>query len=174
MNDVELLSKQTENAYHWVNKLIDPIPYEKWDNAPEVIETSITWQVGHLILSFYYHTMAVITGHQKDILEKVPLKEYNDLFGIGSSLKRATKTDPETLKNRLVLMEQRSLDTIRSLSSKELQNDLESTRMPHPVAKNKFEALDWNIKHTMWHCGQIAILKRVVDERFDFGWKIES
>ncbi|WP_216824389.1 hypothetical protein [Emticicia sp. TH156] len=36
-------------------------------------------------------------------------------------------------------------------------------------SKTKFEALDWNIKHTLWHCRQIGLLKRVVDKRYDFG-----
>ena len=31
------------------------------------------------------------------------------------------------------------------------------------------EALEWNINHTMYHCGQIGVLKRVVDARYDFG-----
>jgi len=43
------------------------------------------------------------------------------------------------------------------------------TETKHPIAKNNFEALDGNIKHTLWHCGQLGILKRVLNERFDFG-----
>ena len=172
MSVIQILTRQTENAYEWVNKLINPIPHEKWGIIPEIVDTSITWQIGHLILSFYYHSIMVITGHQKSILETVPLKEYNELFGLGSSTsKHVGKTQPEILKNHLSLMAQRSIDIIRSLSSTDLESNLEPTRMPHPVAKTKFEALDWNIKHTMWHCGQIAILKRVIDERYDFGVK---
>ncbi len=60
---------------------------------------------------------------------------------------------------------------IKSLSDQDLESELSPTEVPHPVAKNKFEAIDWNIKHTMWHCGQIGILKRIIDERFDFGLK---
>jgi hypothetical protein len=55
------------------------------------------------------------------------------------------------------------------LTESDLESELEKTDTPHPIAKNKYEALDWNIKHTMWHCGQLGILKRIIDKRFDFG-----
>jgi len=45
----------------------------------------------------------------------------------------------------------------------------EPTKRKHPVAKTKFEAISWNIKHTMWHCGQIACIKRLIHGGFDFG-----
>ncbi len=54
MNTVELLKIQTENAYEWTNKIIASIPAEKWDNIPDTIDTNVTWQVGHLIMSFYF------------------------------------------------------------------------------------------------------------------------
>ena len=53
MNQIEILSKQTYDAYAWVNKLISAIPYDKWDDIPDVIASNVSWQVGHLILSYY-------------------------------------------------------------------------------------------------------------------------
>ncbi|MCE7059373.1 hypothetical protein [Dyadobacter sp. CY343] len=32
--------------------------------------------------------------------------------------------------------------------------------------------IDWNIKHTVYHCGQIGILSRIVEKRFDFGLRL--
>jgi hypothetical protein len=68
-------------------------------------------------------------------------------------------------------MQGRSLEIIKELAPENLHAALEPTRIPHPIAKTKFESLDWNIKHTMYHCGQIGILKRVVDKRYDFGFR---
>ena len=169
MNQIELLVKQTEGAYEWVNKLIYSIPEEQWDTIPEVIESSVTWQVGHLIVSYYYHTIMVIVGHQMDVLQQMPMKEYSQLFHNTSSHQCVGKTKPEDLKKHLKLMEQKSISIIQSLSLDELEKPLVPTPMPHPIAKTKFEAIDWNIKHTMWHCGQLGILKRIVHERYDFG-----
>jgi hypothetical protein len=48
-----MLSRQTHDAYNWINKLVKSVSYEKWDNTPSVIETSVSWQMGHLIMSLY-------------------------------------------------------------------------------------------------------------------------
>ena len=93
----------------------------------------------------------------------------NKLFTHAAPAEAAGKADPTQLRNQLFLLQARSLDTIGALSEEDLDKDIEPTQVPHPVAKSKFEAIDWNIKHTMWHCGQIGILKRIIDERFDFG-----
>jgi len=171
MTQVDILTRQTADAYEWTNRLVNSIPFDKWDQTPEVIESNISWQVGHLILSFYYHSIMVITGHRMDILQQVPMREYDKLFTHAAPIDATGKTDPAQLRNQLFLLQARSLDTIRSLTPEDLDKNIEQTGVPHPVAKSKFEAIDWNIKHTMWHCGQIGILKRVVDQRFDFGLK---
>lgn len=169
MNQIELLVKQTESAYDWVNKLIESIPDDQWDIIPEVVESSVSWQVGHLIVSYYYHTIMVTVGHQMDILQQIPMKDYSQLFHNTSAQQCFGKTKPEDLKKHLKLMEQKSINIIQSMSLNELEKPLVPTPMPHPIARTRFEAIDWNIKHTMWHCGQLGILKRVVHERYDFG-----
>ncbi|WP_337041571.1 DinB family protein [Emticicia sp. 17c] len=171
MSETELLVKQTEGAYAWVYKLVTDIPYEKWDFIPEGVESNVSWQVGHLIISYYYHSVMVITGHQTDILQQIPMKDYSQLFHNTLAQVCVGQTQPQLLKEQLNLMAQKSINIIRSLPAEELEKPLVTTPMPHPVAKTKFEALDWNIKHTMWHCGQLAILKRIVHERYDFGLK---
>lgn len=173
MNEIEILTLQTKNAYSWMKKLTDSIPTNKWNETPEILESNVSWQIGHQLISIYYHSILVIKGHQKDILEKVPISEYSNLFTFKISPKEAIgKKSPEQLVADLNTVEEKSIEIIKSLSPKELNSKLEPARIEHPVAKNKFEALDWNIKHTMWHCGQLAILKRIVNERYDFGLKI--
>ena len=169
MNTVEILAKQTENSYLWTDKLINSISYEKWDTTPEIIETNVSWQVGHLVMSFYYHSIMVIAGHQMDILQKVPLKVYDELFTNASPKNAVGKTNPKELQNQLHIVQKKSIDIIKLLSENDLESKLEPTPTPHPIAKTKHEALDWNIKHTMYHCGQLGILKRIIDKRFDFG-----
>lgn len=169
MNQLKILLAQTKSAYDWTNKLLNSIPHKTWDTTPAIIESNVSWQVGHLIVSFYYHSIMVIVGHQMDILGKVPLKEYDILFTSGQPEKVVEKINPEVLQAQLNLMELKSLEIIQSLSKSDLEDKLVPTPISHPIAKTKFEALDWNIKHTMWHCGQLGLLKRVVHERYDFG-----
>jgi hypothetical protein len=56
----------------------------------------------------------------------------------------------------------------QSLADEDSHDDLFPTQFPHPLAKSKGVAICWEIEHAMWHCGQIALIKRVVDKRFDF------
>jgi hypothetical protein len=172
MTEIEILVNQTSNAYEWVDKLLAEISFDKWDLIPDIIETNISWQVGHLIVSHYFHSIMVIKGHQMDILQKIPMKEYSDLFTVSPPRLALGKTNPEALLQGLKMMQQKSIEILRSVAISDLENPLEPTPTPHPIAKTKFEAIDWNIKHTMYHCGQIGILSRVVEKRFDFGLRL--
>lgn len=163
MTTTEILSKQTRDAYQWVHKLIDSIPEEKWDETPEILASNVSWQTGHLTLSIYYHTMLVIKGHQEDLLQQIPLRDFTAWYGYNSSPKDSIgKLSATELKNHLKLMQKKSLEIIDSLTPEELKQDLIPGKVEHPVAKNKFEAIDWNVKHIMWHCGQLASLKRTL------------
>lgn len=172
MNQVELLTAQTENTYEWLNKIIGSLPVEKWELIPEGVGTNVSWQVGHLVISIYFHSILVVVGHQPEILERLPLREYNRLYTQGSPLDVVGQRAQEQLRQDLMLVEQKSLDVLHSLNPEILDHALEPSQVKHPVASTKFEAIDWNIKHTMWHCGQLGMLKRLVDERFDFGLRL--
>lgn len=168
-NPVEMLGYQTQDAYKWAYKVASATPREVWENIPVGIESSISWQVGHLIMSIYYHSIIVVKGHQQDILSRIPMKEYDGYFTQGLASKSIGKVDPDQLLEYLKFIGDRSVEIILSLDEASLVSPLEPFRVAHPVAKNKFEALDWNIKHTMWHCGQMGMVKRAVDKKFDFG-----
>ncbi|CAG5010154.1 hypothetical protein DYBT9275_04655 [Dyadobacter sp. CECT 9275] len=172
MTETEIYIRQTSDAYEWVNKLVGTTPVEKWKIIPDIIETSIDWQVGHLIISHYFHSIMVIRGHQMDILKQLPIKEYSTWFTETFPSYSEGKTDSLQLWDDLKFMQRRSLEILAALSPTELDNPLEPTPTPHPIALTKREAIEWNIKHTMYHCGQIGILKRVVDQRYDFGLRL--
>jgi hypothetical protein len=172
MTEKEILISQTSSAYEWTNKLIETIPLEKWDIIPETVESSINWQVGHLIISHYFHSIMVIRGHQIDILQQLPIKDYSDLYTVSAPFLSVGKTESVKLLQDIKVIQQKSMDILATLSISELNSPLEPTPTPHPIAETKFEAIDWNIKHTMYHCGQIGILRRVVDKRYDFGLRL--
>ncbi|MCF0074356.1 DinB family protein [Dyadobacter sp. CY261] len=172
MTNLELLIHQNANAYDWTNKLVETIPFYKWEIIPGTVASSISWQVGHLIISHYFHSIMVIRGHQMDILRQLPVKDYSDLFTVAPADQSTGKFTAEKLFADLKTMQQKSLDILATVTEEELQNPLEPTPTPHPIAKTKFEAIDWNMKHTMYHCGQIGILRRIVDRRFDFGLRV--
>lgn len=172
MTELQTLIKQTENAFEWTNKLIGSIPTEKWDTMANGVESNISWQVGHQIISIYYHTIMTTVGHIPKLIENLNLRLYTEICNYNTFANDMVgKTEPEQLMEHLKVMQEQSLTVIGSLSENDLQKPVEPTKVPHPVAKNKFDAIDWNIKHTMWHCGQIATIKRIVDNSYDYGIK---
>ncbi|UJH68385.1 DinB family protein [Allomuricauda sp. SCSIO 65647] len=172
MTEIQILVNQTKNAFEWTNKLIAPVPTEKWEILADGIGSNLSWQVGHQIISIYYHTILTTVGHDFELIEKLNLRGYTEMSGYDTFAKDMIgETKPEQLKEHLEYMQRHSLSVIESLSVNDLHKAVEPTKVPHPIAKTKFEAIDWNIKHTMWHCGQIATWKRIVDHPHDFGLK---
>ncbi|MEO0469168.1 MAG: DinB family protein [Bacteroidota bacterium] len=169
MNLSQLLSQQTRDAYDWTHKLLDSIPISQWEQTPDILDTNVIWQAGHLLMSHYFHAIMVISGHRKDIISQIPLREYNGFFTAGDPRKVLGQCDPESLRAQLKQVQQATIEEIDKLSETDLQQPLEPTPTPHPIAKTKYEAIDWNIKHTMWHCGQLGTLKRVIGEPYNFG-----
>lgn len=164
----ELLLQQTINAYEWTDNLLNNLPYTHWRMLPQVIESNVLWQVGHLVVSTYYNSILVIKGHQTTVLQSMPLKLYSQLFTQAAPALATGLVDPEQLYKHLKMMQKHSIETIELIKDSQLHEELLQIEIVHPVAKTKLEALDWNIKHTLWHCGQIALIKRVVDKRHEF------
>ncbi len=172
MTAIQLISKQTTEAYQWIHTLIDTVEEQQWEETPDILESNISWQIGHLVISIYYHTILVIKGHQEDVLQQLPLKKYSELYAYNTDVAAATgKLSPQVLKAHLAIVAQKSIAIIDSLTPEALAEPLIPREVVHPVATTKLEALSWNIQHTMWHCGQIASLKRVLGNPHRFELK---
>ena len=141
MKIIELLKKQTEDAYQWTNKLIESVPGEKWDQTPETLETNVTWQVDHLIMSLYFQSIMVIKGHQKDIIQQVPLHEYNTLFTKANPINSIGKTIPVELLEKRKMVQKKSADIIESLTEDDLNTKLEPTETPHPTCQKQIRSV---------------------------------
>mgnify|MGYP000149910545 CR=1 FL=1 len=171
MNVIDVLIKQTKEAHAWSNKLVDSIPMELWENTPKILNSNISWQVGHLVLSENYHAIMVVTGFDAEIAKQIEIKLHNQMYGYGSLPQEIIgKSNPLELKHHLYYVQNKVIQTVSGLTMKDLESPVEQPiKQKHPVAKTKFEAVSWNIKHTMWHCGQIATIKRLLHGGFDFG-----
>jgi DinB superfamily len=166
----DFLQKQTADTYGWTNKLVENITFDKWFITPEILETNLAWQVGHLTLSQYYYTIVLLIGPKKDFAESINLKKYSGLFSNGQRRKELiSEITVQELLDNWKSMQTLTNETLTRLQDTDLNHDIFSMPKPHPFVKTKENAISWNVKHTMWHCGQIAMLKRVIDKPFDFG-----
>ena len=171
MTLIDLLVKQTKDAHIWTNKLIDSIPIEHWDDTSDTLASNLSWQVGHLVISEYYHAILVVTGFDEEITQKIDLKAHNHWYGYDSvPADQVGQNDPDILREQLHFMQHKVIKNVSNLTLKDLESKVEQPiKQKHPVAITKLDAVSWNIKHTMWHCGQIATLKRVLHGGYDFG-----
>ncbi len=165
---INLLKKQTIDSYNWVDRIISEFPEDKWFETPKIIETNLAWQIGHLTLSNYYYNVVLIGSPQEDISNEINVKKYSELYTNGTKLNEIkSEFTREIILNNWKILKEKAIEFISKLNDEDLESEIFKLPKEHPFAKTKEDALSWNIKHTMWHCGQIATLKRIVDKPFD-------
>ncbi len=163
------LYDRTAYAYQWINKYLTDVPTERWEETPPQLASNVTWQLGHLTLSAYYHSIMVVTGHQPDLLARFPLGDYSKLFHRTKAADALGIIGPTVILQHWQLVTEQSLRTIRELPPEELPRPLVPHPYPHPVATTKEEALEWNVLHNHYHWGQLGMIRRaLLAESFDY------
>lgn len=143
---------------------------DKWFITPEIIETNLAWQLGHMTLSQYYYTIVLLIGPQIEFAEKISIKKYAGLFANGIKKKElVANISVEELLINWKLMQDKTIEILSGFNDENLNKEIFKISKPHLFAKIQQDAISWNIKHAMWHCGQMAMLKRYIDKPFDFG-----
>ena len=161
---LKFIKEQIDYVDNWTSNLIADID-EINCGIVENLDTSINWQIGHLIVSKYFHSIQSAVKNDSGIIseinQKVPISELFKYYFAGSSPLEPWKNRP----NKKQLLEYRNeidVGTNRILESLTENTLAEKTEIGNPVAKTKYEALTFLFKHQMWHNGQIAMIKRII------------
>jgi hypothetical protein len=165
---LELLYTETKAAFDWSHRLLEDIPQDQWSITPEVLETNVLWQAGHLVMSSYFNGIMCVNGHDKELMIKIGMRDLDGIFNQGKPVDAPSKISNDRVIDALNQVQLTCLAGIQSFNPDDLNAPLEPTRFKNPVANTKQEAFTWNVQHTMWHCGQLALLKRILGKRFDF------
>jgi hypothetical protein len=166
----DLLITQTIEANSWVNKLTEGVALDKWFITPEILETSFGWQIGHLTLSQYYYGIVLLKGPDKEFAQQLNMSKYSQLFAKGLKKNELVHAVTVTeLIDKWEAVTDKAIGVMRELNDEELIQEIHKMPKPHPFVKTRQDSISWNIKHTMWHCGQMGILKRVIDQPIEFG-----
>jgi hypothetical protein len=115
----------------------------------------------------------VVLLHGPDIAfaEEMDMKKYSALFANGQTKNElVNRITVHELEDKWHLMQDHTIESLADLQDSDLNTEIINLAKPHPFVKTKENSISWNIKHTMWHCGQIGMIKRVVDKRYDFGF----
>lgn len=161
MTALEIIKDQIISVKEKTDVLIKNIPLEKWNISPEILETNMNWQIGHLILANYLHGIASISGANQIVRERINMPNFMKFYGPNSTpnmfLDEKLKNE-ELLEIYEFIFELIDLE-ISKITIEELNSE---TEIPNPSAKTKYDALTTLFKHQSWHNGQIAILNRVL------------
>lgn len=162
MNRIEMIKEEIRLVKHQTDKLIKDIPTDQWLASPNVLDTNVNWQIGHVFLANYLHGIASITGPNETIRTQVNIPDYIKFYGLKSDPTQyeSEKPSKEDLLNVYELGYELIFKGIDALEDSDLDKP---TAIPNPAVKTKYEALMWMFKHQAWHNGQIAMLNRVLN-----------
>jgi hypothetical protein len=164
MEIIELIKDQIQSVKEKTDSFIISAREKDWGYTPQIIETNFNWQIGHIILANYLHGIASISGANENVRAKINIPDFIKFYGINSNpnLYFDEKPNSEVLTNQYEFIFELIFVELSNLKIEDLEKN---TEIPNPGAKTKYEALTTLITHQSWHNGQIAILKRLLENR---------
>ncbi len=161
MSRIQIIKEQINQVKQQTDKLITHLPEDVWLVSPEVLNTNLNWQIGHVFLANYLHGIASITGPSEALRTEIDLPVYIKFYGLESDPKAYVSEKPS--KQDLLKLYELGYELIHKGIDALEDADLDTaTAIPNPAVKTKYEALMWMFKHQSWHNGQIAMLARVL------------
>ena len=160
---ISIIKDQIRKTKEKTDKLIAGFSKEAWFETPNILNTNLNWQIGHIILANYLHGVASISGSNAAVKERINIPDFVKFYGPNSNpidFKNEKPTQKELLKMYDLMFS--IIETeIEKLSEVDLEDN---TVVPNPAVKTKYEALVWLSHHQSWHNGQIAVLRRVLNK----------
>ena len=163
---LKFIKEQIEWVDAWTSNLIKDVREDEL-RLVDALGTSLNWQIGHILISKYFHSIQSILKKDHaviiDVNQRVPIDDFFKNYFAGSNPRDEWKARP----NKVQLIEYKeemdlaTMQVLEGLAEKELKEAIE---LPNPVAKTKYDALTFTFKHQMWHNGQIALINRVIRE----------
>ena len=152
----------------WVDKWTNNLVKNKVEEDFNVIEsmgTSLNWQIGHIIVSKYFHAIQSVVNKEHRVIRRIekelPMKDMLKYYFAGSNPLAHWKDrlSKDQLMSYFNQINEASLTLADQLTEEDLKQE---TEMKNPIAKTKYDALTFVFKHQMWHNGQIAMMKRII------------
>ena len=160
---ISVIKAQISSAKEKTEKLITRITTDIWTKTPEVLNTNLNWQIGHIILANYLHGVASISGANEEFKEKINIPDYIKFYGPKSNPTDFINDKPnqKELSEIYEFTMSLVLENLNKITESELNDN---TAIPNPSVSTKYEALKWLSHHQSWHNGQIAMLTRVLNQ----------
>lgn len=158
---IAVIKKESEFVSGWTRAILKNVSEGAFKSTPDIVQSNINWQIGHILTTRYFFTVACIAKDRSAFGKAVPMKQYREWYAKGTSPRLALSEKPgkDVLMQHLDIVEEFALEVLDTLAVDELSS---AALYENGVAKTKYEALTFSLKHQMWHNGQIALIKRIV------------
>ncbi|MEM7038579.1 MAG: DinB family protein [Bacteroidota bacterium] len=157
---IDIIKLSLEQADRFTQRFIDKIPQAAWDLAPGESGTTITWQLGHIVISRVFLNISCVVGRSEKLKEGMPLSEFGSLYGYGSNpMDGAKRHSPDQLLSAFELVKEVGYEALAGLTEADLQGP---PMRNNPGGNTVQETLLWSAQHQSWHNGQMALLARML------------
>jgi len=155
---IDHLIDRLEAASRWTTDLTKDIDEGRWFEAPREDLGHLAWQLGHIAVS----RIALVHVRCCDrTVEDCCDPHLMKILGRGS----VPVADPAAYPALGVIKElykdtqEQVVKLVREMSADQLQK--ETVGPPHPMFSNKAGAISMAAMHECFHCGQIALMRRL-------------
>ncbi len=158
MSRIQTVLQQLDFARKYTNQRLESIPQEQWFTIPPNGVSHIGWQVGHIAMAEYRLCLERMRGRTEADELLIPF-DFLQEFARGSTARPAGKYSAQQIREIYDAVHERVLRELPSLRDEEL--DLPPV-VEHPLLKTRWECLAYAPLHEMIHCGQIALIRRML------------
>jgi hypothetical protein len=153
--------EQIDFARRYTLERLDTVPLSEWFAIPPGGVSHIAWQVGHLAMAEYRLCIGRLrprTTADEELIPDVFLKT----FGRESQPNAVTGYTPEEVRSVFTRVHAQVMTELSSYPDADLDS---APLVPHPLFSTRIAGLRYAPLHEMIHCGQIAMLRRMLGHK---------
>jgi hypothetical protein len=153
--------EQIAFARRYLLERLDTVPLAHWFTVPAGAPYHIAWEVGHLAMAQYRLCLERLRPRSAAD-ETLISNEFIHTFRRESLAEDATGFGAEQIRATFDRVHARILEELPSYPDADL--DLPPL-VPHPLFATRVAGLRYAPLHEMIHCGQIAVLRRMLGQK---------
>jgi hypothetical protein len=151
--------EQIDFAHRYTRERAVSVPLADWFTVTAGSVSHVAWQVGHLASSEYRLCLARLRPRTPED-ESLISDEFITMFGREALPANVTGYTAEHILSVFDAVHARVMEELPSYPDADL--DLTPLGKPHPLFTTRIGGLRYAPLHEMIHCGQIALLRRML------------
>ncbi len=153
--------EQIEFVRRYNLERIATVPVAEWFTIPPGGVSHVAWQLGHIAMAEYRLCLERLRP-RTPADETLISDEFLRVFGRDSQPEAVTGFSAEQVRDVFTNVHARVLEELPHYPDAEL--DLPALK-PHPLFTTRIQSLRYAPLHEMIHCGQIAMIRRMLGQK---------